>query len=167
MRLDYVPKAKAKMHHKRKRRNLGTLTCEICHTKAVRHTGRQKLCGRRTCKSTRDKIAYRGGRGEHRRAVALRGEPMLDDLGPPICGCGEKVAFGSDPMTGASIEYCPKCGERPLPTYGRRGYDQRIQLEAYLRERQDSEAKPPEADGPTQQFRGLEAGNSCTKFFKQ
>ena len=101
-------------------RNLGTLECDICHKQAQRHTGRQKLCGRLACKRTRDKIAWRTKTGQYRRASLLRHEAVIEALPPPLCGCGNKLLFSSDPMTGVSTEWCAMCGERPLQLYGRR-----------------------------------------------
>ena len=99
---------------------LGTLVCDICRRETQRHTAKQKLCGRLACKRTRDKVAWRMKKGQYRVASLLRGEVVIDALPPPLCGCGQKLLFSSDPMTGISTEYCPACGERPLQLYGHR-----------------------------------------------
>jgi hypothetical protein len=39
------------------------------------------------------------------------------------------VKFGSDPMSGTSLEWCPRCGERPLTRYGVVQYNQRVVLD--------------------------------------
>lgn len=58
---------------------------------------------------------------------------MVDALPPPLCFCGAPLCFGSDSMTGVSLEYCPQCRvERPLAIQGMRGYDQRPELEREL-----------------------------------
>jgi hypothetical protein len=64
-------------------------------------------------------------RATHQAVVeaALATMPERSDL----C-CGQPLEFGTDPMTGVTLEYCATCGERPVKIVGARHYDQRPDL---------------------------------------
>ena len=47
----------------------------------------------------------------------------------PVCACGAALTFGTNPMTGVTLESCNTCGtEQPVPVRGCRIY-QRVQDE--------------------------------------
>jgi hypothetical protein len=63
----------------------------------------------------------------------------------PQCECGERLLFGSDPMTGQSVTWCGVCGEQVLPIHRQSGqaiYDQRPVLEQRLAKAVEMAQKP-------------------------
>ena len=129
VRLDYVRRT-GKIAPKRPRAPERKCRRAAC-CKRFRGPQKQRYCTP-FCRDTHQvelKIAHRGRlKG---MPAANYGPPVIPGLPPPRC-CGQKLLFGSDPMTGASIEYCAVCGERPLTNYGARLYSQRTELEAEL-----------------------------------
>ena len=134
IRLDYFPYARPLNLKARWGRPKGKFTCEECGRTLKRTASNQKCCKRKACQFQRNQKANQRNK---RKVLRPRLDDYIEPLPPPQCVCGAMLKFGSDPMTGSSIEYCPHCGERPLQILGRRVYDQRARIEAELRERQD------------------------------
>lgn len=99
------------------------LVC-ACGTRFMKSHGNRKHCTRCIELTTKSSIPAR------KQHV----EQMLPMQGPPSCPmCGRAdVKYGSDPMTGTSLVWCPACGEQRLPRVGKVQCDQREVLEAEL-----------------------------------
>ena len=132
IRLDYFPYARPLHLKARYGRPRGTFTCEECGRTLKRTASNQKCCKRKKCRFVRNQKANQRNK---RKVLRPWKDDYIQPLPPPQCVCGMALKFGSDPMTGSSIEYCNHCGERPLQQLGARTYDQRERLEAELRER--------------------------------
>ena len=109
--------------------------CCYCQQTAERHSHNQRVCDRPTCRK-RQRLAQ-----NHRRATSKRkvrqnngkyGRPIIAPLPAPRCSCGEILKFGSDPLVGTSVQWCSRCGERPLTRYGEVRYDQRDRVARQL-----------------------------------
>ncbi len=53
-------------------------------------------------------------------------------------------------MTGVTLEFCMRCGERPVPIIGARHYDQRITLDDEIEEAVERSGRAPD-----QRYAGL------------
>lgn len=148
--------------------------CQFCGSHEFRHSTNQRTCGRRDCKrqlkhrqNTRaakkrgDICRDCGAPAYFSRCEACRvkhqahAEEFLEPLKPLgiLCACGQPLSFGSDPMTGRSLEICPTCGERPLRVVGVRHYDQRVDLTEEIENAVERASKPPD-----EQFRSYGSG---------
>ena len=124
----------------------GEVICSICKCVVIRTAQNQQLCGNAVCKLERER--RRRAKKQHRERQRALGVKELPPLGPPRCEiCGDHVKFGSDPLDGRSLVWCPQCGEQPLRNWGAvRRLDQRLELEAELMKSVERGRKPIDYD---------------------
>lgn len=107
---------------------------------------RRLFCSR-DCANLHNALARRGRRYHlqtSREMPAHYGPAIIPPQAPPLCH-GQALAFGSDPHTGVSVQYCATCGERPLQRFGKVEHSQRGDFEKELQafiERASKRAKP-------------------------
>lgn len=111
-----------------------------------RWQGKIMYCSQR-CAQTAWQRADRARRGGRPVKVLTPQSERDDPLHRPIhCECGERLHCSSDPMTGVTTDYCPKCGPQRVPVRGMRRHDQRERFEANLTEKvasaENAELKP-------------------------
>lgn len=132
----------------------------------------ENTCGnKKYCESCRDKTIQEGKRKRAARQSATG--RLVDPKGSGSCEtCGSSLQFRYD-FLGRSLEHCVNCGERPVPLYGKRQYDQRERLEAELRARQETVEAPVDqgarerSRGRTQHCKTLKWGKGLGDAFRQ
>ena len=118
-------------------------TCAWCERRFRPSTPERRCCSRE-CMSRR-RVSMRAERQLSPNKSLERLGDVLVQPSAPFCPNhpGQALAFGSDPMTGRGLEYCPKCGERPMPMHGVRTYTQGGEREAEAEGFVERSKRPP------------------------